>query len=113
MPRVRQGVVVAAALLGAVAALSACAQPAYTSDDARADLVAQGFTTAEADCVLEGLDRYFRDEFEQKQAAEGFEQIPKRQVDNYVRNKFAGVDDVPADLSDEAERLVRECRARV
>lgn len=103
---------VATLSLTLVAILGACSQPAYTVEDARADLLAEGFSRRQADCILQGLDAYFREEFEQKQVAEGFEQIPARQIKNYVKNKFAGVDDVPADLSDEADRLVQECRTR-
>jgi len=98
--------------LALLAIVGGCSQPAYTVEDALADLLSEGFSRRQADCILQGLDAYLREEFEQKQATEGFEQIPARQIENYVKNKFAGVDDVPADLSDEADRLVQECRTR-
>lgn len=98
--------------LGLVA-LGACSQDPYTADDGRADLIEAGYSEAEADCVVAGLDAYFREEFLAIQESEGIEPgvVPQRQAEIYVKNRFAGNLDVPPDLADEADRLVAECRA--
>lgn len=94
-----------------VVALSVgCAQPPYTATDARADLEAAGWSPEDAACVVRGLERYFREEFEQKADAEGIEQVSKRQVDNYIKNKLASTDTIPEDLDAETQHLVAECR---
>ncbi len=105
-----------AVVVGAVAAatLSAgCSQDPYTAGDGRAALIEVGYSKAEADCVIDGLDAYFREEFLVLQASEGIEEgvVPKRQADIFVKNRFAGSLDVPADLTEEANRLIRTCRA--
>lgn len=97
--------VVALAIVGA----AACSQPPYTTDDGRADLIEAGFSAREADCVLDRLDAYFREEFLDRQEAEGIENVSRQQVDNYVKNRFAGISDVPTDLVDETRRAVTEC----
>jgi hypothetical protein len=89
---------------------TACSQPPYTAEDGRTDLIEAGFGADAADCVVAGLDDYFREEFLAKQQAEGITGVPEAQVDNYVKNRFAGVTEVPQDLADEADRIVAECR---
>ncbi len=91
---------------------SACSQDPYTATDGRADLVRAGWSASEANCAIEGLDAYFRDEFVSVQEAEGIprDAIPELQIDLYVKNQFARVSDVPADLVAEAQRLATECR---
>jgi hypothetical protein len=98
------------AAVGAALLASGCSQPPYTRDDGHADLLEAGFSTSEANCVIDGLDAYFREEFVQKQVAEGIEDVPVQQVDNYVKNRFAGIDDIPDDLGVEADRVVADCR---
>jgi hypothetical protein len=97
-------------VFGAAAALGACSQPPYSAEDGRTDLIDAGFSETAAGCVIDGIDAYFREEFLQKQAAEGIAGVPKAQVDNYVKNRFAGISDIPEDLAEETHRLAAECR---
>jgi hypothetical protein len=100
------------AIAGVLIVAAACSQDPYTAADGRDDLVAAGWAVAEAECAIDGLDAYFRDEFVSVQEAEGIprDAIPEIQIDLYVKNQFARVSDVPADLAAEAERLASACR---
>ena len=100
------------AVVGAVALGTGCSQEPYTAGDGRTALIEVGYSEAEADCVIDGLDAYFREEFLALQASEGIDAgvVPERQADIFVKNRFAGSLDVPADLADEANRLIRVCR---
>ena len=103
--------VLAVATLVVVGA-TACSQDPYTASDGRHDLVRAGWSKAEAECAIDGLDAYFRDEFVSVQQAQGIprDAIPELQIDLYVKNQFARVSDVPGDLLAEAQRLATECR---
>jgi len=90
--------------------VGACSDPEYGADDARADLVAAGFDSGEADCVIGGLEEFFVDEFIALQEAEGLGDVSQAQIDNYVRNRFADEGAVTLAASAETEWLVAECR---
>lgn len=89
--------------------VGACSQPEYTVDDAQTELADAGLSTAAARCVTEGLEAYFTEEFLALQESEGLESVSQRQVDNYVRNRLAGVDVTDPAAQIETERLVAEC----
>ncbi len=89
--------------------VGACSQPEYTVDDAEAELAAAGLSPGAAQCVTAGLEAYFTEEFLALQESEGLEAVSQRQVDNYVRNRLAGVDVTDPAAQTETDRLVAEC----
>ena len=98
------------ALVGVAAfGVGACSQPEYTVDDAQAELADAGLSPDAARCVTAGLEAYFTEEFLALQESEGLEAVSQRQVDNYVRNRLAGVDAIDPAAQAETDRLVAEC----
>ncbi len=89
-----------AAALGLVAALGACATPEYTATKAQRDLETLGVTHAQSQCIVKGLRAYYSKQYVQLQYAQGVTTINPKEVDLYVRNKFAGQDTVsPSEIS--------------
>jgi hypothetical protein len=77
-----------------VVALGACATPEYTATKAQRDLERLGVDRAKAQCIVKGLRAHYSDEYIRLQHQQAVAAINPKEVELYVRNKFAGQDKV-------------------
>ena len=107
---------VTAACLG-----SACSADEYTASNARTDLQKLGYSSAQAACILDGLNTHYAAEYiklntqqivdAQKHDATIVASLNPKAVALYVRNVFAGSDEVGNDEKAFAQLLTTRCRS--
>ena len=92
---------------------SGCAMSEYKATTARVDLQNVGYSVTQADCVMRGLHdfyakRYVDQQFDRTQRSSA---INPKEVELYVRNKFAGQDRADRGELTATRNIVARCRA--
>jgi hypothetical protein len=106
----------AIAVAAAVAVLGGCSISEYTPTRAEADLVRVGWSKAEAACFVNGLNKYYRDQYveiNRHQAAirhVPFTGVSPQGTDLYVRNELSNAGSLSSSDTAEIHRLVQQCR---
>ncbi len=98
-----------------MALLAGCATPEYTTSQARDDLVRKGWTSAQAQCFVDGLHKYYADQYlaiNRRQAALRhlpFTGVNPQGTDLYVRNELTSGGGLTNTEVAEAHTLARRC----
>ncbi|HEY1737825.1 MAG TPA: hypothetical protein VGI86_03905 [Acidimicrobiia bacterium] len=112
----KRGVWRAIAAGAAVAMLGGCAISEYTTTHAESDLVKAGWSRSEAACFVNGLNKYYSDQYveiNRHQAAirhVPFTGVSPQGTGLYVRNELSNAGNLSAAESAEVQRLVQQCR---
>jgi len=99
----------AAVVIGLVVALAACATPEYTATKAERDLERVGVERTHAQCIIKGLRAKYSDDYIRLQHQQAVAAINPKEVELYVRNKFAGQDKVLPEEIRDAQRIAKAC----
>jgi hypothetical protein len=100
----------------ALGLLGGCATSEYTTAQARADLVHLGWSRAEAQCFLDGLQSYYSKKYvaanrqADAQAKVKFSGVNPQGTQLFVRNELTNAGSVDAGEKAEVSTLVRHCR---
>ncbi|HEY3833014.1 MAG TPA: hypothetical protein VGO03_12030 [Acidimicrobiia bacterium] len=112
----KRGLWRAIGVAAAVAVLGGCSIAEYTTTHAEADLVKVGWSKAEAACFVNGLSKYYSDQYveiNRHQAAirhVPFTGVSPQGTDLYVRNELTNAGDLSNAETAEVDRLVQQCR---
>jgi hypothetical protein len=89
-----------------------CAISEYKTPTAQADLRKIGLSVAAAKCLIDGLHDHYAKEYVSQQVAQpgAPAQVNPREVELYVRNKFAGQDRATKGEISIAKAIAARCR---